>query len=89
MIYDAFEDPELRYRRRYVDLIVNPQVKDTFYKRAKAVSTLRAILDEAGYTGSGNPHAPKHSRRASARPFITHFNALNQQMYCASPPSST
>ena len=61
VIYDAFEDPELRYRRRYVDLIVNPQVKDTFYKRAKAVSTLRAILDEAGYTEVETPHTPKHS----------------------------
>ena len=48
VVYDAFEDPELRYRRRYVDLSGKPQVKDTFYKRAKAVSTLRAILDEAG-----------------------------------------
>ena len=82
VIYDAFEDPELRYRRRYVDLIVNPQVKDTFYKRAKAVSTLRAILDEAGYTEVETPTLQNIPGGASARPFITHFNALNQQMYC-------
>ncbi|RKW67788.1 MAG: lysine--tRNA ligase, partial [Tannerella sp.] len=82
VIYDAFEDPELRYRRRYVDLIVNPQVKDTFYKRAKAVSTLRAILDEAGYTEVETPTLQNIPGGASARPFMTHFNALNQQMYC-------
>ena len=82
VVYDAFEDPELRYRRRYVDLIVNPQVKDTFYKRAKAVSTLRAILDEAGYTEVETPTLQNIPGGASARPFITHFNALNQQMYC-------
>ena len=82
VVYDAFEDPELRYRRRYVDLIVNPQVKDTFYKRAKAVSTLRAILDEAGYTEVETPTLQNIPGGASARPFVTHFNALNQQMYC-------
>lgn len=82
VVYDAFEDPELRYRRRYVDLIVNPQVKDTFYKRAKAVSTLRAILDEAGYTEVETPTLQNIPGGASARPFMTHFNALNQQMYC-------
>jgi len=47
-VFDAFSDPELRYRRRYIDLVVNPQVKDTFYKRAKAITTLRSILDGAG-----------------------------------------
>ena len=68
VVYDAFEDPELRYRRRYVDLIVNPQVKDTFYKRAKAVSTLRAILDEAGYTEVETPTLQNIPGGASARP---------------------
>ena len=81
-VFDAFSDPELRYRRRYIDLVVNPQVKDTFYKRAKAITTLRSILDEAGYTEVETPTLQNIPGGASARPFITHFNALNQQMYC-------
>lgn len=81
-VFDAFSDPELRYRRRYVDLIVNPTVKDTFHKRAKAITTLRSILDEAGYTEVETPTLQNIPGGASARPFITHFNALNQQMYC-------
>lgn len=81
-VFDAFEDPELRYRRRYVDLIVNPQVKETFHKRAKIVTTMRSILDTAGYTEVETPTLQNIPGGASARPFITHFNALNQQMYC-------
>lgn len=81
-VFDAFSDPELRYRRRYIDLVVNPHVKETFHKRAKAVTTLRAILDEAGYTEVETPTLQNIPGGASARPFITHFNALNQQMYC-------
>lgn len=81
-IFDAFDDPELRYRRRYVDLIVNPQVKQTFYKRSKAITTLRRLLDEAGYTEVETPILQNIPGGASARPFTTHFNALNQQMYC-------
>ena len=81
-VFDAFSDPELRYRRRYIDLVVNPQVKDTFYKRAKAITTLRSILDKAGYTEVETPTLQNIPGGASARPFITHFNALNQQMYC-------
>lgn len=81
-VFDAFEDPELRYRRRYVDLIVNPQVKETFHKRAKIVTTMRGILDGAGYTEVETPTLQNIPGGASARPFITHFNALNQQMYC-------
>ncbi|MCQ2198878.1 MAG: lysine--tRNA ligase [Paludibacteraceae bacterium] len=79
--YDAFDDPELRYRQRYVDLIVNDGVKDTFLKRAKIVRTLRNILDNTGYTEVDTPILQSIAGGASARPFITHFNALNQDMY--------
>ena len=79
--YDAFDDPELRYRQRYVDLIVNDGVKDTFLKRATIVRTLRSVLDEAGYTEVETPTLQAIAGGASARPFITHFNALNIPMY--------
>jgi lysyl-tRNA synthetase class 2 len=79
--YDSFEDPELRYRQRYVDLIVNPEVKETFQQRAKVLSTLRNVLDEAGYTEVETPILQNIAGGASARPFITHFNALNTDMY--------
>ena len=80
-VYDAFDDPELRYRQRYVDLIVNAGVKDTFLKRATIIRTIRRILDEAGYTEVDTPILQSIAGGASARPFITHFNALNQDMY--------
>ena len=79
--YDAFDDPELRYRQRYVDLIVNDGVKDTFLKRATIVKTLRSVLDEAGYTEVETTTLQAIAGGASARPFITHFNALNIPMY--------
>ena len=79
--YDKFEDPELRYRQRYVDLVVNDGVKDTFLKRATVVRTLRRLLDEAGYTEVETPTLQSIAGGASARPFITHFNALNIPMY--------
>ena len=79
--YDAFDDPELRYRQRYVDLIVNDGVKDTFLKRATIVKTMRKVLDEAGYTEVETPTLQAIAGGASARPFITHFNALNIPMY--------
>ena len=79
--YDAFEDPELRYRQRYVDLIVNNGVKDTFLKRALVVKTMRQVLDDAGYTEVETPTLQAIAGGATARPFITHFNALNIQMY--------
>ena len=79
--YDSFEDPELRYRRRYVDLIVNPGVKEIFLKRAKLIRTLRQELDNAGYTEVETPILQNIPGGASARPFITHFNALNEDMY--------
>ncbi|MCQ2288893.1 MAG: lysine--tRNA ligase, partial [Muribaculaceae bacterium] len=79
--YDAFEDPELRYRQRYVDLIVTAGVKDTFLKRATVLRTLRNELDAAGYTEVETPTLQAIAGGASARPFMTHFNALNIGMY--------
>ena len=79
--YDKFDDPELRYRQRYVDLVVNDGVKDTFLKRATVLRTLRNALDEAGYTEVETPILQTIPGGASARPFITHFNALNMDMY--------
>ena len=79
--YDAFEDPELRYRQRYVDLIVNDGVKDIFLQRATVLRTLRSVLDEAGYTEVETPTLQSLAGGASARPFITHFNALDVDMY--------
>ena len=79
--YDKFDDPELRYRRRYVDLVVNEGVKDTFLKRATVLRTMRNFFDEAGYTEVETPTLQSIAGGASARPFITHFNALNVDMY--------
>ena len=79
--YDKFDDPELRYRQRYVDLIVNDGVKNTFLQRATVLRTIRKVLDEAGYTEVETPTLQAIPGGASARPFITHFNALNIDMY--------
>ena len=79
--YDKFDDPELRYRQRYVDLVVNEGVKETFLKRATIIRTLRSILDNAGYTEVDTPILQNIPGGATARPFMTHFNALNQDMY--------
>ena len=79
--YDKFDDPELRYRQRYVDLIVNDGVKDTFLQRATVLRTMRKVLDDAGYTEVETPTLQAIAGGASARPFITHFNALNTDMY--------
>ena len=79
--YDAFDEPELRYRQRYVDLIVNNGVKETFLKRATVVKTLRNALDEAGYTEVETPILQPIPGGASARPFITHHNALDVDLY--------
>ena len=79
--YDKFDDPELRYRQRYVDLVVNDGVKDTFLSRATVIRTIRKVLDEAGYTEVETPTLQAIAGGASARPFITHFNALNTDMY--------
>ena len=79
--YDKFDDPELRYRQRYVDLIVNDGVKNTFLQRATVLRTIRQVLDNAGYTEVETPTLQAIAGGASARPFITHFNALNIDMY--------
>ena len=79
--YDKFDDPELRYRQRYVDLIVNDGVKDIFLQRATVIRTIRRVLDEAGYTEVETPTLQNIAGGASAKPFITHFNALDTDMY--------
>lgn len=79
--YDKFEDPELRYRQRYVDLVVNDGVKNTFLQRATVLRTMRKVLDDAGYTEVETPTLQSIAGGASARPFTTHFNALNIDMY--------
>lgn len=79
--YDKFDDPELRYRQRYVDLIVNDGVKKTFMERATVLRTMRNFFDKAGYTEVETPILQSIPGGASARPFITHYNALDIDMY--------
>ena len=79
--YDKFDDPELRYRQRYVDLVVNDGVKETFLKRSTIIKTMRAVLDEAGYTEVETPILQSIPGGASARPFITHHNSLDMDLY--------
>ena len=80
-VYDAFTDPEQRYRKRYVDLIVNPQVRETFVKRTKAVSSMRNFLNQKGYMEVETPILQAIPGGAAARPFITHHNALDIPLY--------
>ena len=79
--YDAFTDPELRYRQRYVDLIVNPQVKEVFQKRTKIINTMRNIFNEKGYFEVETPILQPIPGGAAARPFITHHNTLDMELY--------
>ena len=79
--YDGFNDPELRYRQRYVDLVVNDGVKDIFMKRAAIIKTMRTALDEAGYTEVETPILQSIAGGASARPFTTHHNSLDIDLY--------
>ena len=79
--YDAFTDPEQRYRQRYVDLIVNPKIKDVFIKRTKIVDTIRQMFNEQGYLEVETPILQPIPGGAAARPFITHHNALNIPLY--------
>ena len=80
-IYDEFTDPELRYRQRYVDLIVNSQVKDTFLKRTKIMNIMRSFFNEKKYLEVETPILQPIPGGASARPFTTHHNALNIPLY--------
>ena len=80
-IYDAFNDSESRYRQRYVDLIVNPNVKNTFIKRSKITSIIREFLTEKGYLEVETPILQPIPGGAAARPFVTHHNALNTKLY--------
>jgi lysyl-tRNA synthetase class 2 len=79
--YDAFTDPEQRYRQRYVDLIVNPQVRETFKARTKIINTMRNMFNDQGYLEVETPILQPIPGGASARPFITHHNALNIPLY--------
>ena len=79
--YDAFDDPELRYRRRYVDLIVNDGVKEIFLKRTKVYTSMREYFNNAGYIEVETPILQSIPGGASARPFITHHNALDIPLY--------
>ncbi|CAG5012110.1 Lysine--tRNA ligase [Dyadobacter sp. CECT 9275] len=80
-IYDGFTDPELRYRQRYVDLIVNPEVRDIFVKRARIISTMRSYFDSNGWLEVETPVLQSIHGGAAARPFTTHHNALDLGLY--------
>ncbi len=80
-VYDSFDDPELRYRQRYVDLVVNNGVKETFLKRSKIYKSMRDFFDNDGYTEVETPILQSIPGGASARPFITHHNALDIDLY--------
>ena len=80
-IHDAFTDPELRYRQRYVDLVVNPKVKETFVKRSKTIGSMRQFFNDFGYLEVETPILQPIPGGAAARPFITHHNALDTTLY--------
>ncbi len=81
VVYDPFSDKELRYRQRYVDLIVNPDVREVFMKRAKIISTIRRFYDDRGYLEVETPVLQPMYGGASARPFTSHHNALDIDLY--------
>ena len=80
-VFDAFTDPEMRYRQRYVDLVVNPKVKDTFVKRTRIINSIRDLFNSRGYLEVETPVLQPIPGGASARPFVTHHNALNIPLY--------
>ena len=81
VVHDAFNDPELRYRQRYVDLVVNPEVKEVFVKRTKLFNAMRQFFNDAGYFEVETPILQSIPGGAAARPFITHHNALDIPLY--------
>lgn len=81
VVFDPFSDKELRYRQRYVDLVVNPSVREVFIKRSKIISTMRKFLDDRGYLEVETPILQPLYGGASARPFLTHHNALDIDLY--------
>jgi len=81
IIHDQFSDKELRYRQRYVDLIVNPHVKEAFYKRSKIITTMRSFLDSHGYLEVETPVLQPIYGGAAAKPFVTHHNTLDMKLY--------
>lgn len=80
-VFDEFNDPELRYRQRYVDLVVNPKVKDAFIKRTQITNTIRSFYNEMGFLEVETPILQPIPGGAAARPFVTHHNALNMPLY--------
>lgn len=80
-VFDAFSDPEARYRQRYVDLIVNPEIRDVFVKRSQIINTMRSFFNEKGYLEVETPVLQPIPGGAAARPFITHHNALDMPLY--------
>ena len=80
-VHDAFTDPEMRYRQRYVDLVVNSHVKDTFIKRSKTMNSMRQFFNEKGYLEVETPILQPIPGGAAARPFMTHHNALDIPLY--------
>ena len=81
VVFDAFADKELRYRQRYVDLFVNPEVREVFRKRSKMVRLMREVMDESGFLEVETPILQPVYGGASAKPFVTHHNALDMQLY--------
>ncbi len=80
-VYNEVTDKEFRYRQRYADLIINPEVREVFRKRARMITTIRRFLDERGYLEVETPILQPMYGGASARPFITYHNALDMQLY--------
>src|SRR5690606_21914916 len=80
-VFDGFADPELRYRMRYVDLVVNPHVKEVFVKRTKLFNAMRSFFNDKGYFEVETPVLQPIPGGAAARPFVTHHNSLDIPLY--------